>query len=268
MARDDLEVARTFLFVPATRPDRFDKAVNSGADVVIIDLEDAVAAEDKVEARADVQDWLARGGRAAVRTNGRNTEWFDEDLAAASAAIAVVVPKAESAADVVPPQDHHLPVIPLIETPRGLLAVHEICQTPGVVRVAFGNVDFAAETGIDPASHAALSTARSQLVYTSAAARCAPPIDGVTTSIDDREILAADTRHARELGFTAKLLIHPSQIAVVAELMGSSPEEVQWARGVLAASTSGVSVHNGHMIDEPVLRRARRILGHREPGRR
>ncbi|MEV7394432.1 CoA ester lyase [Streptomyces sp. NPDC091215] len=263
MARHDIEAARTFLFVPATRPDRFDKAVGTGADVVIIDLEDAVAPDQKAEARANVEKWLASGGRAAVRVNGRNTVWFDDDLAVAGAAAAVVVPKAESAADVAAVSALHgsrLPVVPLIETPRGLFSAREICETAGVVRAAFGNVDFSAEIGVDPASHTALSAARSHLVYASAAAGSAPPIDGVTTSVKDPEVLSADTRHARELGFTAKLLIHPSQVSTVAALMSPSPKEIAWARDLLASSTAGVGTHDGHMIDEPVLRRARQIV--------
>ncbi|MFF7476976.1 aldolase/citrate lyase family protein [Streptomyces sp. NPDC008092] len=269
MARHDIEAARTFLFVPATRPDRFDKAVGSGADVVIIDLEDAVAPDQKAGARANVEKWLASGGRAAVRVNGRNTVWFGDDLAVAARATAVVVAKAESAADVAAVGARYgsgLPVVPLVETPRGLYASREICETAGVVRVAFGNVDFAAETGVDPASHTALSAARSHLVYASAAAGCAPPIDGVTTSVKDPEALSADTRHARELGFTAKLLIHPSQVGAVAELLSPSPQEIRWARDLLASSTGGVGTHDGHMIDEPVLRRARQIAARAASG--
>jgi citrate lyase subunit beta/citryl-CoA lyase len=261
MAAPALETARTFLFVPADRPDRFGKAVAAGADVVIIDLEDAVAPENKVHARAGVARWLAGGRRAAVRINGRTTPWHDDDVAAVSTATAVVVPKAESAEDVAACHDNGaVAIIPLIETPRGLLAAGEICRAPGVVRVAFGNVDFAAELGVDPASHAALAAARSQLVHASAAACCAPPIDGVTTAFNDPESLALDARHARELGFGAKLLIHPAQIKRTAEIFAPSAKDVAWARGVLAAPNSGVGVDNGQMIDDPVRRRARRLL--------
>ena len=266
MARHNIEIARTFLFVPATRPDRFDKAVASGADLVIIDLEDAVATQGKAEARANVEKWLAAGGRAAGRVNGADTAWFREDLAVAAAAAALVVPKAESAEDiglVAVFHDRQLPVIPIIESPRGLLAAREICERAGVVRAAFGNVDFAAEIGVDPASHTALAAARSHLVYASAAAGCAPPIDGVTTSVKDQAALLTDARHARALGFTAKLLIHPSHVGLVADVMSPSTDEIRWARDVLASRTSGASVYNGHMVDAPVLRRARRMLAQR-----
>lgn len=207
--------------------------------------------------------WLSAGGRAAVRVNGRGTPWFDDDVAAVGAAAAIIVPKAESPDDVVAVSrfhNHRQPVIPLIETPRGLQSAGDICAAAGVARVAFGNVDFAAELGVDPGSHAALAVARSQLVYASAAAACAPPIDGVTTAVSDPDRLLLDTSHSRELGFTAKLLIHPSQVAPVSEIMSPSAEEVRWARALLDSSTSGVGVHEGHMIDEPVLRRARNIL--------
>ena len=256
------ERARTLLFVPGSRPDRFDRAVGSGADVVILDLEDAVAPDGKDAARSAAERWLAAGGRAAVRINGHGTPWFDRDLAGSAVAAAVVLPKAESAevvAGVVAALPPGLPVLPLVETPRGLLAISEICSVPGVARVAFGNVDFAAELGVDPGSHAALSTARSQIVYASAAAGCAPPVDGVTTAVHDGSALLADARHARELGFTGKLLIHPSQVETVAGVLAPTAEEVRWAREVLAAG-DGVRVVGGQMIDEPVVRRARRVI--------
>ena len=258
-----IERARTLLFVPGDRPDRFDKAVASGADVVLLDLEDAVAPDRKDAARSAVERWLTAGGRAAVRLNASGTPGYERDLASAVSASGVVLPKAESpevVAALVAALPPGTPVLPLVETPRGLLAVSEICSVPGVARVAFGNADFAAELGVDPASHLALAAARSQIVYASAAAGCAPPVDGVTTSVRDSSALLADARHARELGFTGKLLIHPSQVEPVARLMAPTAEEVRWAREVLASAGDGVSVVDGHMVDEPVLRRARRVL--------
>lgn len=261
--RRDLAVARTFLFVPATRPGQFDKAVASGADVVIIDLEDAVAAQDKAAARDDVAAWLAGGGRAAVRVNGVHTPWFEGDMVAAAAAGAVVLPKVESARDVemlgaVGFGD--VPLIPLLETPKGVLAAERVCARAEVVRVGFGNVDFAACVGVDPASHMALTHARSHLVYASSAAGCAAPIDGVTTAIGDADRLVSDTTHARDLGFRAKLLIHPSQVGPVWEILRPTGNEVRWARSVLKEASSGVGVFEGQMVDEPVLIRARRLL--------
>jgi citrate lyase subunit beta/citryl-CoA lyase len=263
MTELQLQDALTFLFVPGIRPERFDKAVASGADVVILDLEDAVSFHEKDEARGHVAAWLAAGGRAAVRVNAVGSPWFRADLAAVGSATAVVLPKAESVVDLSRVAEHAqapVRVVPLVETARGVMSAGEICSGPNVVRVGFGNVDLAAELGVDPTSRPALSGARSQLVYASRAARLAPPIDGVTTKIGDDELLADDARHARELGFTAKLTIHPSQVPVVAGVLRASQDEIDWAAGLLKAAGDGVSVHDGHMVDEPVLVRARSIL--------
>lgn len=258
----DVRNARTFLFVPGSRPDRFDKAAASEADVVIIDLEDAVASDHKIAARTAAASWLLAGGSAAVRVNPPGTTWFADDLPAARKASAILLPKAESAREVaaVVAVYDDLPLIPLIETAVGLQRLAEIAAVPGVTRLAFGNVDLAADLGVDPSSQAALLTARSQIVYASAAAGLEPPIDGVTTAVHDEESLNADAAHARELGFMAKLVIHPSQVRTVARIMNPTTAEIAWAEGVLGYIENGVSIHDGHMIDEPVLRRARRLL--------
>lgn len=263
--RRELEVARTFLFVPGTRPDRFDKAVASGADVVILDLEDAVAPSDKEIARANVAAWLTRGGRAVVRVNGPDTPWYDADVSVASSAGAVVLPKTEGPRDIERVASAGLgeaPVIPLLETPAGVLDAERICACPEVVRAGFGNIDFAARVGVDPTSRLALAHARSHIVYASSAAGCAAaPIDGVTTAIDDADLLRSDALHARELGFRAKLLIHPSQVRPVATVLRPTGDEIRWARSVLRESSDGVGVSDGQMVDAPVLMRAQRLLG-------
>lgn len=258
-----LERARTFLFVPGTRADRYDKAAAAGADIVIVDLEDAVAPDDKAVARSHVAAWLASGGTAVVRVNGLDTPWFEADLDAARQATGIMLPKAGDRKDlerVAELTDGTVPVIPLIETARGVMRADGICSGPQVVRVAFGNIDLAAELGVEPVSRLALAAARSQLVYASRAWRLAPPIDGVTTSISDLDAVTEDALHARELGFGAKLLIHPVQVAAVAGAFEPTAHELAWARAVLDAVENGVGVHDGHMVDEPVLARARRIL--------
>jgi citrate lyase subunit beta/citryl-CoA lyase len=262
LTRHDIEVARTFLFVPGSRPDRFDKAVDSGVDVVILDLEDAVDPAQKREARRHVASWLATGGRAIVRVNALGTKWIEDDLESIAAA-AFVVPKVERASDLELVRDigsSVTPVIPLIETPRGVLDAERICASSNVIRVAFGNVDFAAAVGVDPSSRTALVHARSQIVYASAAAGCPPPIDGVTTSVDDTDLVRQDARHGRELGFGAKLLIHPSQVDPAGQVFAPTVDEVSWARSVLGATSGGAGVVDGHMVDEPVRARARRLL--------
>ncbi|WP_156758571.1 HpcH/HpaI aldolase/citrate lyase family protein [Actinokineospora pegani] len=251
----DLVSARSFLFVPGDRPERFDKAAASGADVVVIDLEDAVAPEDKPAARENARQWLAAGGQAVVRVNALGTEWHDDDLAAARGARAVMVPKAERDLPA------GVPVIALVETARGVRDVDAVCAAPGVVRLAFGSVDLATQLGVDHRDHDALRHARSTLVLAAAAAGLPGPVDGATTDLRSAEVLDADLRHAAALGFTAKLCVHPNQVAAVNTGLAPSAEELAWARGLLAAVADGaVARYDGQMVDRPVLERARALL--------
>ncbi|MEU9360998.1 CoA ester lyase [Streptomyces sp. NPDC048301] len=263
-AQAAVAAARTFLFVPGDRPDRFDKAAASGADLVIVDLEDAVAAEDKESARRSVAAWRSLGARTVVRVNAPGTSWFEADLAmAVGAGCPVMVPKAEDPA-VLAGIAPGSPLIPLVETALGVERAYEVCSAPGVVRAAFGNVDLAAQLGVAHDDSLVLSHARSRLVLASSAAGIAPPVDGVTTAVRDTEAPAADTAHARRLGFTGKLCVHPAQIAAVASGFAPTDDELRWARTVLGAGDSVTTV-DGQMVDRPVLERARRILAGTDP---
>ncbi|MFI6122123.1 HpcH/HpaI aldolase/citrate lyase family protein [Streptomyces sp. NPDC051064] len=261
-----IAAARTLLFVPGHRPDRFDKAASSGADLVIVDLEDAVAAEDKDRARRAAAEWPALGGRTVVRVNAPGTPWFEADLRmAAGLGCLVMVPKAEDPA-VLAEIAARCTLIALIETALGAERAYEVCSVPGVVRAAFGNVDLAAQLGVAHDDTLALIHARSRLVLASAAAGISPPVDGVTTAVRDVDALAADTAHARRLGFSGKLCVHPAQIAPAAAGFAPTESELRWARAVLGAGEAVTTV-DGHMVDKPVLERARRILARSaEPG--
>ncbi|MFF3872211.1 HpcH/HpaI aldolase/citrate lyase family protein [Streptomyces sp. NPDC001978] len=258
-----LESARSLLFVPGHRPDRFAKAGASDADLIIIDLEDAVAPQAKDQARDHAAAWFAQGGSAVLRINPPGTPWYDADLAlAASAAAPVMVPKAEDAAvlsDLVCRLPGSCPLIPLIETAPGVERAAEVCAVTGTVRAAFGNVDLAGQLGVAPDDHLALGYARSRLVTASASAGISAPIDGVTTSIRDTDALAADIAHARRMGFTAKLCIHPNQLRQANTAFTPTDEERRWARAVIDAQDS-LAVVDGQMVDKPVIERARRIL--------
>jgi citrate lyase subunit beta/citryl-CoA lyase len=152
-------------------------------------------------------------------------------------------------------------VVPLVETAAGVAAARELCAAPGVVRAAFGSIDLAAQLGVDPNSRTALLHARSTLVLAAAAAGRAPPVDGVTTALDDPEALTSDTAHAVELGFTGKLCVHPRQLAPVHAALRPTDAELEWARSVLRAGTGGAVAVDGHLVDRPVLLRAERLLG-------
>lgn len=260
-----IESARTLLFVPGTRPDRFDKAIAAGANVTVLDLEDAVLPERKEQALSDVVAWLTRLGdeqtaRIAVRVNAAGTPWHEADLAAvAGRAGAVMLPKAE-AGEALRAAAAWSPVVALVETADGVLDAREIARTEGVVRLAFGSFDLAAELGVDPQDGEALRASRSALVLASAAAGLPGPIDGVHAAINDAEALAAETEAARRLGFSGKLCIHPRQVATVEAVLRPSAEEVAWAERVLAvAPAEGVATVDGRMVDKPVIERARRI---------
>ncbi|MFD7956123.1 HpcH/HpaI aldolase/citrate lyase family protein [Streptomyces ardesiacus] len=268
MSRPDTEriaAARTLLFVPGDRPDRFAKAASSGADLVVIDLEDAVAPADKEAARTQAGAWLARGNRAVVRVNPPGTPWHEADLAtAAEHGCPVMAPKAErpeSLAEITARTSARCPLIPLVETALGIERSPELCAAPGTVRTAFGNVDLAAQLGVAPDDHTALAYARSRLVLASIATGAHPPIDGVTTAVRDLDALREDAAHARRLGFTGKLCIHPDQVAPAAMAFAPTPDELRWAQRVLEAGES-VTTLDGQMIDRPVLERARSVLAH------
>ncbi|OBA43081.1 MULTISPECIES: HpcH/HpaI aldolase/citrate lyase family protein [Gordonia] len=267
---DLLRAARTLLFVPGNRPDRFAKAEAAGADVVVIDLEDAVAPDDKDAARSDVAQWLSDGHAAVVRINGADTQWFDDDVAMLGAVginhaaeAGAMIAKAE-ASEIVSrvATASNAPVIPLIETAVGVLNAPGIAATPGVARIAFGAIDFAAELGVDPDDREALLHARSTLVLASAAARVASPVDGVTTALRDAEKLTDDVGYAARIGLRGKLCIHPSQVAAVHDRLAPTDDEVAWARRIVDATRadgSAVAV-DGHMVDPPVVARAQQIL--------
>lgn len=249
------------LFVPANRPERFAKAADAGADAVILDLEDAVAADAKDAARAALRADFATVP-VLVRVNGLGTPWHAADMAALAgrAFAAVMVPKAEvgeafAALCAAAP----VPVIALIETARGLADARRIAQTAHVARLAFGSIDFCADLGCAHGRDALLA-ARGELVLASRLAGLAPPIDGVTTAIDDREAIVDDARHARDLGFGGKLAIHPRQVAPIRDGFAPDEAEIAWARKVLA-SGDGAAAVDGTMVDEPVRIRARALLG-------
>lgn len=269
--------ARAALFVPATRADRIPKALASGADAVIVDLEDAVAPQDKDSARAALDVALAHQHRASaaassagpalwVRVNA-GAPWSDQDLAlcARHAAVqAVVVPKAESAQQMQAAFEAcgRKPLVALIETAEGYARRDELASHPAVKRLAFGSIDFQLDLGISGEGDALL-VFRSGLVLASRLAGLPAPLDGVTVEVADPRVVAADAARARALGFGGKLCIHPQQVGPVNAAFSPSPAEIEWAQRVVAAceASAGAAVAvDGKMIDRPVLLRAQALL--------
>jgi len=257
---------RSCLFVPGHRPDRFDKALASGADLVILDLEDAVAPADKAAARAAVAQWLDPSRPVAVRINAVDTEWFDDDriLCRHPGVAAVMLPKAESAEQLrrVSSIASRAALLPLVETARGFANAQSLAKSSGVQRLVFGSIDFQLDLGIAGDGEELLYF-RSQLVLVSRLANIAAPVDGVSPALDDAQALRADTQRARRLGFGAKLCIHPKQVEVVNAAFTPSGDEIAWAQRVLdaAARSQGAAVAlDGRMIDKPVILRAQALL--------
>ena len=255
---------RAFLFVPGNRPDRYVKACASGAGHVIVDLEDAVAPAEKPAARRSLVEWLGTGRAVAVRVNAPGSEWLVDDLRACAheSVSAIVLPKAEAAQDIeqVASICGARPVLPLVETARGLLNALSVAQAPNVRALLFGSLDFQADLD---ASDDDLLFARSQLVLVSRVAGIGAPIDGVTQAIDDPELLRRDCQRARQLGFGGKLCIHPRQVDTVNRCFSPSAEDVGWARRVVdafAQSGGNAARLDGKMVDRPVLLRAQAIL--------
>jgi citrate lyase subunit beta/citryl-CoA lyase len=258
---------RSFLFVPANQPNRFQKALDSGAHAVIIDLEDAVGPDAKDEARRMVSKWLTPERNVLLRINARQTPWFEADaqLAKMPGVSGIALPKAESASDIVALVSltkAKTPVYPLIESALGMSNATDVANAPFVRQLMFGTLDFIADMGME-SDGVELDPFRAQLVLISRVAGIEPPVDGVTPVIDDAQRLTAEASHGKRRGFGGKLCIHPKQVPIVNACYAPTDAEVSWARRVLDASArargAAVSV-DGKMVDRPVVLRAQRVV--------
>lgn len=265
--RRSVATAQSVLFVPGSRPERFEKALDSGADLVVIDLEDAVPADAKPDARRATRSFLDGGAPVAVRINALGTPWIAADVKeVATRAAAVMLPKAEAGRDLAQLASRlggeGVALVALVETAAGVLDASTTATTPGVERLAFGSLDLAAELNVDPRNRDALAMARASLVFASAAAGLGGPVDGVCTDVDDEDGLRDEAAYACGIGFDGKLCIHPRQVTPIHEAFGPSADDVVWAAKVVDAARDGegVVVVDGAMVDRPVVQRARRIL--------
>lgn len=269
------------MYVPGSRPELFDKAQRSGADVVIIDLEDAVHPEDKDQARRTVSTYLEDNAVRAVpvhlRVNAAGTAWAREDLAmareVAGALGGVRVPKVDSlstlndVAELVP----DVALYPLLESATGLGIMGEVCRHPNVRSVGLGEVDLRTALGLSAAS--AFDLIRVQLVIALAAAGKEGMLGSVYAQVRDLEGLRVESLHLRTLGMTGRTVIHPAQIPVVHKAFAPTTAELEWAREVVetldgpskVANPGAYVLANGDFVDAPVITRARAILNARHP---
>lgn len=280
MAVPDLSLCRSFLFTPGNRPERFAKGAASGADALILDLEDAVSLADKDAARTTVMEHFAatpRDGLAAhqlkgLRVNNVHTQAGLRDLEALVATRArpdfIALPKAESAFEVQLYAKHlvgaqaGIPFMVAIETARGVEAAFAIAEaSPRVRSLGFGGADLAVDLRAELAWEP-MYAARARLVQAAAAAVIGC-VDVPQIALDDEAALDETCVRARAMGFTGKLAIHPKQIAPIHRAFTPTAEEVERARGIVAAfeaSGGNVVEYKGRMVEGPIVKAAERVL--------
>jgi citrate lyase subunit beta/citryl-CoA lyase len=260
-SRIDPVLARSWLLVNGAQDDRFQAAVHSRADIVVLDIEDAVAPKDKVTARDNVVRWLEAGNSDWVRVNGFGTQWWADDLAtlAGTSIGGVMLAMVESVDHVTETAKRlpNVPIVALVETARGLERITEIAATKGTFRLAFGIGDFRRDTGFgeDPAT---LAYARSRFTIAAKAAHLPSAIDGPTIGSNPLKLIEA-TAVSTEFGMTGKICLSPDQCAVVNEGLSPSQDEIAWAKEFFAEfERDGGEVRNGS--DLPRIARATKIL--------
>lgn len=265
---------RSFLFVPGDRPERFDKAAGSGADAVCIDLEDAVAPANKAAARHEAMAYLSKksdgGVSVGLRVNALETLEGLRDVVALCEAGAhpdfVLLPKVRSreAVDQVRTVlGEGAPAIwALMETPEALANIDDLAAGVGENGgIVFGGADFSAAIGSDM-SWEALYFARAAIIAGSASAG-RQTLDVPYLNVRDIAGLVDETRRVKAMGFTGRSCIHPDQVAPINEIYTPSAEDIEKAQAVIAAyeSNSGrVLLHEGRLVEKPVLAAARRVL--------
>ncbi len=264
---------RSWLYLPATRPDRFGKAVASGADAVVLDLEDAVPPDRKEAARRQAAELLSADVPVPVyvRVNGPRTRWVRDDVdAVATGSVAGIrVPKVEDPAEVrtiarwLDDAAALVAVHCLIESARGVERAYDIATAdPLVAGLDIGEADLAADIGA--ADDESLLYARSRCIVAARAAGLPPPVQAVYMNVRDLAGLRASCERGRRLGFLGRSAIHPEQVPVINEVYTPGEAEVADARAVLDAAGTregeGFVLPDGRFVDAPVIERARRTL--------
>jgi citrate lyase subunit beta/citryl-CoA lyase len=260
-SRIDPVLARSWLLVNGAHADRFQAAAHSRADIVVLDIEDAVAPKDKAAARDNVVRWLEAGNSDWVRVNGFGTPWWADDLStlAKTSVGGVMLAMVESVDHVTETAKRlpNVPIVALVETARGLERITEIASAKGTFRLAFGIGDFRRDTGFgdDPAT---LAYTRSRFTIAAKAAHLPSAIDGPTIGSNPLKLIEA-TAVSVEFGMTGKICLNPDQCAVVNEGLSPSQDEIAWAKEFFAEfERDGGEIRNGS--DLPRIARATKIL--------
>ena len=263
---------KTWLFVPATRIDRVKKAFASGTDAVIVDLEDAVATTDKVQARKDLQVYYNSQDYQPiwVRINKAGSEEFFKDVVLCQQMpklAGVLLAKAEQASDI---ENAHnmtgLPVIALIETALGLYQIDSMAKSAGLLAFSYGFLDLCNDLQVHVGTAAAdviANQIRYQLLITSKVHQLLAPIDTVYTDFNDGKGLGQRVQLWSQMGMSGMLCIHPNQVATVKQSLQQTDADIEFARRVIEEyERSGQAVFKiaGQMVDAPVIERCRQLL--------
>ena len=263
---------KTWLFVPATRIDRVGKAFASGTDAVIVDLEDAVATTDKVQARKDLQVYYNSQAYQPiwVRINKAGSEEFFKDVVLCQKMpnlAGVLLAKAEQASDI---ENAHnmtgLPVIALIETALGLYQIDSMAKSAGLLAFSYGFLDLCNDLQVHVGTAAAdviANQIRYQLLLTSKVHQLLAPIDTVYTDFNDGKGLGQRVQLWSQMGMSGMLCIHPKQVATVKQSLQPTDADIEFARRVIEEyERSGQAIFkiDGKMVDAPVIERCRQLL--------
>jgi citrate lyase subunit beta/citryl-CoA lyase len=259
--RIDPVLARSWLLVNGAQPDRFAAAAHSRADIVVLDIEDAVAPKDKAAARDNVGKWLTAGNNDWVRVNGFGTRWWadDLDMLATTSVGGVMLAMVESVDHVIETAKRlpDVPIVALVETARGLERITQIAATKGTFRLAFGIGDFRRDTGFGD-NPATLAYARSRFTIAAKAAHLPSAIDGPTIGSSALKLIEASAVSV-EFGMTGKICLSPDQCPSVNEGLSPSQDEISWANEFFAEfQRDGGEIRNGS--DLPRIARATKIL--------
>jgi citrate lyase subunit beta/citryl-CoA lyase len=251
------------LYVPGDRPDRFDKAAASGADLVILDLEDAVPDRAKAQALANVLEWLDTPPKTAVQVRVNPGAAHEiRALRALGADVGLRIPKVDGPRmlDAIAYLAGPLPLTALIESARGLEAAAAIAAHPAVHEIALGEADLASDLG--SADDLVRDHMRVRLLLAARSAGLAAPMLSAYPAIADLEGLKADTERGRALGLHGRVAVHPKQIPVIKEVFAPSEQDLAWARAVVEAVENGgvATLPDGQMVDPAMLGRARSLL--------
>jgi citrate lyase subunit beta/citryl-CoA lyase len=279
-------VPRSYLYVPGDQPRKLARALDREADAVIVDLEDAVAPAAKPAARAAVAEWVrsrdpGAGVEVWVRINPDEAGHHDALAVVGPGLTGVVAAKTRSATDLIALDEvlrqaensagltpGQVEVVPLLESAAAVLEASAIARAPRVRRLQLGEADLRADLGLPHGDgEPELLHVRSQVVLVSAACGLEPPVGPVSTDFQDLDRLRASTRSLARLGFVGRACIHPAQVAVINEVFTPTPDELDRARTLVARFERALAAENGvvldddgRMVDEAVVRQARRLL--------